>query len=384
MERAELPFQRSEYEKRLADVRRNIEQKGIEILLTSVPENIYYLTGYDSMGYFTFQVLIVPIDRDPVFLTRALNVDKARMYSWLSYVEGWDDLSNPAEATYNVLHKYGLDGRRLANQNDSWFLSVAHYKHITARLGLSDLEDGSGLIEAVRMRKSPQEIAYMRKAGEVCIASLTAAIEATWAGIYDHLIAAEAHRALIAAGSEYLGHALQVCSGAAAGLSFETWGRRQIQANDCVYMEMGGTWNRYNVAMSRTVLVGSPDPLLRKMAEVSREALAAARTKLKPGATSGEVDFAAREVIRRAGLADAFRHRTGYSVGIGYPPDWGEGRLQSIKEGDSTVLEPGMVFHLIPDLKLAGLGGAVFSETVVVTDTGNEVLTPYSYDVFQR
>ncbi|MSP90048.1 MAG: aminopeptidase P family protein [Alphaproteobacteria bacterium] len=383
MTRPDLPFDTAEYARRLAAVRERMAARGIDVLMTSVPENIYYLTGYDSMGYFTYQVLFVSVDQDMVFLTRALNVDKASTYSCLKRVEGWDDLSSPAEATYATLAKYGLGKKRLANQMDAWFLSVAHYKHITARLGRDDLIDGSGIVESVRLKKSSQEIAYIRKAGEVCVASLDAAIRATRAGTYDHLIAADAHRALVAAGGEYLGHALQVCSGEEAGLSFETWGRRRIRENDCVYMEMGGTYRRYNIAMSRTVLVGRPDPRLKKMAEVSRDALAAARAKFKPGATSGEVDKAARDLISQAGLADAFKHRTGYSIGIGYPPDWGEGRLQSIKEGDPTVLEPGMVFHLIPDLKLAGLGGAVCSETLLVTDKGHEALTPYPYDAVQ-
>lgn len=384
MPKPELPFAAAEYGRRLAAVRQGMQARRIDVMMTSVPENIFYLTGYDSMGYFSYQVLIIPVDQDMVLLTRALNVDKASIYSCLKRVEGWDDLSSPAEATYATLAKYGLGNKRLANQNDAWFLSVAHYKHITARLGKGDLIDGSGIIEAVRLKKSPQEIAYIRKASEVCIASLDAAIKATRAGAFDHLIAADAHHALIASGGEYLGHALQVCSGTEAGLSFETWGRRKIKDHDCVYMEMGGTYCRYNSAMSRTVLVGQPDPRLRRMAQVSTDALAAARAKFRPGATSGEVDFAARDTIARAGLADAFKHRTGYSIGIGYPPDWGEGRLQSIKEGDPTVLEPGMVFHLIPDLKLAGLGGAVCSEVLLVTDTGHEVLTPYPYDVVQK
>ncbi|MBM3601188.1 MAG: aminopeptidase P family protein [Alphaproteobacteria bacterium] len=384
MSKPELPFDDAEFARRLAAVRQGMASKGIDVLMTSVPENIYYLTGYDSMGYFSYQVLIVPVDQDMILLTRALNVDKASMYSCLKRVEGWDDLSSPAEATYATLAKYGLGGKRLANQNDAWFLSVAHYKHITSRLGKGDMIDGSGIVEVVRLKKSPQEIAYIRKAGEVCIASLDAAIRATRAGTYDHLIAADAHRALIAAGGEYLGHALQVCSGTEAGLSFETWGRRQIKTDDCVYMEMGGTYRRYNIAMSRTVLVGQPDARLKKMAEVSTEALAAARAAFKPGATSGEVDAAARNLIAKAGLADAFKHRTGYSIGIGYPPDWGEGRLKSIMHGDTTVLEPGMVFHLIPDLKLAGLGGAVCSETLLVTDKGHEVLTPYTYEIARK
>ncbi|HUI17812.1 MAG TPA: Xaa-Pro peptidase family protein [Alphaproteobacteria bacterium] len=381
MKKAPLPFAPEEYRRRLAAVRHAMATRGIEVLVTAIPENIYYLTGYDSMGYFTYQVLIIPLEGEMVFLTRALNLDKASIHSCLDRIEGWDDLSSPAEATVRVLKHYKLDRARIANQNEAWFLSVAHYKQICAQLGRGELLDGSGLIEAVRLRKSPQELAYIRHAAAAATASLAAGIAATVAGTHDHAIAAEAARALFAAGSEYLGHSFQIVAGSEAGLSFETWGRRQIKPDDCVYMEMGGTYLRYHAMVSRTVLVGRPDARLARMAEISCQALAAARAAVKPGATAGAVDRAARDLIARAGLADAFKHRTGYSVGIGYPPDWGEGRLQSIKENDGTVLEPGMVFHLIPDLKLAGLGGAVCSETVLVTASGHEVLTPFSYDI---
>jgi len=380
MIKAPLPFSAEEYRRRLEAVRRGMAARDIEVLITAIPENIYYLTGYDSMGYFTYQLLIVPSEGEMVFLTRALNCDKAALHSCLERVEGWDDLSSPAEATVRVLEKYRLEQKRIANQNEAWFLSVAHYKEICARLGAEPL-DGSGIVERVRLRKSPQELAYIREAAQAAIASLTAAIAATRAGSYDHAIAAEAARALFAAGSEYLGHSFQIVAGTEAGLSFETWGRRAVKADDCVYMEMGGTYLRYHAMISRTVLVGRPDRRLLSMAELSRDALAAAREAVRPGASAGEVDFAARDLIARAGMADAFKHRTGYSVGLGYPPDWGEGRLQSITEKDTTVLEPGMVFHLIPDLKLAGVGGAVSSETVLVSERGHEVLTPFSYEI---
>src|SRR5436189_1129528 len=135
MSESQLVFEREEYDRRLAAVRRHMQEKGVDVLLTTVPENIYYLTGYDSMGYFTYQILIIPLDTDPIFLTRALNTDKARMYSCLRQVEGWDDLSSPAQATLEVLQKYRLQGKRLANQNDAWFLSVNQYNYICERLG---------------------------------------------------------------------------------------------------------------------------------------------------------------------------------------------------------------------------------------------------------
>ena len=104
----------------------------------------------------------------------------------------------------------------------------------------------------------------------------------------------------------------------------------------------------------------------------------------RAGVTSHEVDHAARTVMRKAGYAAAFDHRTGYSIGIGFPPDWGEGRIMSINEHDPTVLEPGMCFHYIPDLKLTHEGGVVFSESLVVTDTGYELLSDYPQEIFYR
>ena len=103
---------------------------------------------------------------------------------------------------------------------------------------------------------------------------------------------------------------------------------------------------------------------------------------IRPGVTSHEVDRAARAVMANAGLGRYFSHRTGYSIGIGLPPDWGEGRIMSINEHDPTVLEAGMCFHLIPDLKLVHQGGVVFSECVLVTETGHERLTEFPLEIF--
>src|SRR5262249_41579793 len=186
------------------------------------------------------------------------------------------------------------------------------------------------------------------------------------------------------AGSEYLGHSPQFVAGPQAGLGFECAGRRPIQRDDVVYMETGGTHNRHNCMLSRTVIVGRPDPKWITMAEASRDALNAAKAAIRPGVTSHEVDRAARDTIRRAGFAEHFQHRTGYSIGIGFPPDWGEGRIMSINENDPTVLEAGMCFHLIPDLKIAREGGVVFSGCVVVTETGHAPLTHFPPEIFFR
>ena len=379
-----LPFTRDEYASRLARVRARMESAGIDVLLTTVPENIVYLTGYSTLGYFTYQILVVSLEHDPILLTRAINVEKAQVDSCLRNIEGYTDTEDPDDATYRVLERYRLLGTRISNQDDAWFFSVGRYKKLLRRLGVSDLPDGSGTIEQVRRVKSAREIDYIRQAGRYCESAMRAAIDAVTPGATENDVAAAAYGALYRAGSEFLGHEAQFVAGPAAGLGFECARRRPIRANDVVYMEAGGTHNRYNCMLSRTVVVGKPDPKLIAAAEASRDALEAAKAAIRPGVTSHEVDLAARTVMRKAGFARYFMHRTGYSIGIGVPPDWGEGRIMSINENDRTVLEPGMCFHLIPDLKFVNEGGVVSSESLAVTETGHELLSQFPREIFRR
>ena len=379
-----LPFSEDEYAARLAAVRQGMEQAGVEVMLTTVPENIVYLTGYHSLGYFTYQLLMVALDHPPILLTRGLIRHKARIDSCLEHVVGYMDTEDPDEATHRVLADYGLLGRRIGNQDDAWFFSVGRYKKLITRLGVDDLADCSGIVEEVRKRKSPTEISYLREAGRYCAASIAAAADAVHPGALETEISAAAHEAMHRAGSEYLGHSAQFVTGPQAGLAFECAERRAVGENDVVYMEGGGTHNRYNCMLSRTVIVGTPDPKWKVMAEASRDALEAAKSATRAGVTSHEVDKAGRDVMRKAGLSDAFEHRLGYSIGIGFPPDWGEGRIMSINENDPLVLEAGMCFHYIPDLKIPHQGGAVFSESLVVTDSGYELLSDYPRELIFR
>lgn len=381
LKRNPLPFSDEEYARRLAAVRQGMSRTGVDVMLTTVPENIVYLTGYHSLGYFTYQMLIVSLEHEPVLLTRAMICDKARIDSCLDYIEGYADTEDPDKATVRVLHKYNFIDKRIGNQDDAWFFSVSRYKQLIARLGVDDFVDCSGLVEEVRKIKSAGEIECIREAGRYCAASLDGAIAAIRPGVLETEISAAAHQQLHLAGSEYLGHSAQFVTGPQAGLAFECAQRRPVGDDDVVYMEAGGTHNRYNCMLSRTVIVGKPDRKWLSMAAASRDALNAAKEATKPGVTSHEVDSAARGVMARAGFADAFEHRTGYSIGIGFPPDWGEGRIMSINENDPLVLQPGMCFHYIPDLKIANEGGAVFSESLVVTDAGYELLSEYSQEL---
>ena len=305
----------------------------------------------------------------------------ARHQSWLADVDSYGDTDDPIDALARLLDDRGLAAGRVGCERDGFFFSIGQYQGLAARLG-REPGDGTGIVGAARRVKSPAEIACMREAGRASAASMDAAIAACRAGATENDVAAALHEALFAAGSEYLGHAPLVCAGPGGGYGMDTWRRRAIGEDDVVFLETGGTFGRYNVALSRTVLVGRPDDKWRRMFEACREGYVRARDAVRAGATSHEVNRACRDHILARGYP--FYKRVGYGIGIGFPPDWGESRFLAINRGDETVLEPGMVVHLVPVIRVTGEGAVVFSETVAVTDTGHEVLTPYSPDLAFR
>lgn len=199
---------------------------------------------------------------------------------------------------------------------------------------------------------------------------MAAGLAAVAVGASENDLVAAMMGTAIAAGSEYVGMEPQVSSGPRCGVPHGTWRRRVIAAGDPVFLEMAASHDRYHAALMRSAWVGpAPDEAKRMMA-CCCEALEAALGALKPGNSCAEVHEACQRVIDRAGYSENFRKRTGYSVGISFAPDWGEGNVLSLFTGIERVIEPGMAFHLPPALRIYGRFTVGVSETAIVTDSG--------------
>jgi Xaa-Pro dipeptidase len=144
-----------------------------------------------------------------------------------------------------------------------------------------------------------------------------------------------------------------------------------------VLIELGACVSRYGGALMRTAVLGSPSPEVKAMSDVVLKALNAAIAAIRPGVTAGSVDQACRGVIEEAGYEAMFRKRTGYSVGVAFAPDWGEGHIVSLRKDDPTELVPGMIFHIPPALRSFQRMCVGLSETVLVSDSGCEELTEH-------
>ena len=375
----ECVFEPDELQERQARTRTALEKAGLDLLLVTGPENIFWLTGQQTPGYYTFQALFFPSQGDPFFLIRQLEALNCQANSYISDVVTYQDDATPAEAAVKLLRDRGLSQCCIGIEKRGWFLTVGLYEQLAAHF--DRIGDGSGIVETLRQVKSAREIEYLERAATYTDAGMLAAIEALRSGATENDLVAEMLRGAVAAGSEYFGMEPLVSSGPRSGVPHGTWRRREIKAGDPVFLELASVHNRYHAALMRTAWMGTPPDLAKRMYATCLEALEAALKTLKPGATCAEVHGACQGKIDKAGFTDAFRKRTGYSTGISFAPDWGEGNVLSLYRGIDRVLEPGMVFHMPPALRDYGVFTVGVSETAVVTEKGCRVLGSVARDM---
>ncbi|MBI4279998.1 MAG: aminopeptidase P family protein [Armatimonadetes bacterium] len=378
-----LAFPKAEYDRRLAAVRRGMAERGAEVLLLFSPQNLHYLTGYNTVGYLNYQCLLVPLEGDPVMVVRLLERPVAEATTWLATVFAYEDHEDPAGAVRRAVHEAGWASRRLACEQTSGFLSVRQYRHLEQVLG-AEIQDGSGIVEGARLIKSPLELECHREAARCTAAGLEAIINAVAEGRTENDLAAEGYRAMVKAGGEFFSSQPIVTSGEKSGIPHTTFHRRALRRGDAILIEIGAVWNRYAAPQMRTAAVGEASREMRRAYDACREALEATLAAIRPGVRSLDVQAACQAVIDRHGYEPNFRKRVGYSVGVGFAPSWGEGQIMDLKHHDERELRPGMVFHVVPALREHRTFAVGVSETVTVTEKGCEILTSFPRDLFVR
>lgn len=372
-------FPKQEFDGRIAKLQAMLKDKNIDLYLTSGAENIFYLSGQQTPGYYVFQCLAIPVEGTPFLVLRELESYNARFNTYLDRLYGYGDGYSPAEALAMAIEQEGWKGKRIAVDRNAWFLTVNIFAELSARLG--DMQDGSGYAESLRRVKSSLEILALEEAARENDAGMRAGIATAKAGVDENAIAGAIMGATIAAGSEYMGMEPFVTSGPRSGVPHTTWRRRVIQTGDVVVLETAGCHNRYHAALFRTIMVGDVPRKARDWYDITRDALAAAMAAMKPGNLCSDVHDAAQRVIDAAGATAAYRKRTGYSMGISFAPDWGEGNILHLNKGYDVELVEGMAFHIPITLREYAQFTVACSETVIVTQNGCRRLSHISQDL---
>ncbi|MBS0532723.1 MAG: aminopeptidase P family protein [Proteobacteria bacterium] len=369
---SESAFPKAEYDARVARAKTALAAAGIDVLIATGPENIFYLTGQQTPGYYTFQALVLPVDGEPVFVLRQLEYFNFIANTFIGDAEVYTDGDEPVSFLVDVINKKGLASKRVAIDKRGWFLPIAVYEALAAKLG--KIGDAAGIIERLRAVKSPAEVEKIATAARYVDAGMRAGLAAVKAGATDNDLVSAMMGTAISAGSEYVGMEPLCSVGKRTGVPHGTWRRGKLGADQPAFLEMAACHDRYHAALMRSAWVGKAPQEALDMEKACQEALAASLDALKPGRPCEASHLACQAVIDKAGYTDNFKKRTGYSIGISFAPDWGEGGVLSLYTGVKTELQPGMTFHIPPALRIYGEFTVGVSETVVITDTGYRVL----------
>ena len=380
-----LMFSVDEFQQRLARTRERLSERGVAGMLVHTPENMYYLSGYHTPGYYAYQTMLVPTSpaKPPVLVVRRLEESNVREFSWIDTRRVYTDIEDPIELTAKVVKESGLEHATLAVEKSAWFLTVANLEALARLLPGVTFVDGSGVVEQGRVIKSPAEIAYIRKAARAAEAAMRAGLDTTAAGRTEDEVAAEIYRAAILAGCEYTSLPQFIASGYRSSITHATWAGRRIEPGDVVYYEVVGTVQRYSASLYRGATIGPPNDKIKRMSDATIAGLERVLETMKPGVPCGDVAEAWADAIVKGGF-DRPHKRAGYSIGISFPPDWGEGHILSLKYGEERMLEPGMVFHVPSSIRDEGVALVGNSETILVTDRGSEALTHFPRQHFVK
>ncbi|MCO5089954.1 Xaa-Pro peptidase family protein [Bosea sp. (in: a-proteobacteria)] len=370
----QLAFPPDVYRANLALVQADLRAGDLAAVTLFDPENIYWLTGYRSIGYFTFQCVVVLPEGAPIMVSRQVNHAVALANANIGTFVAIQDTDDPVDILAGFFRERVASAGPIGLETASTYLSVQSYRKLEAALP-GRLVDWGGVIEKARTIKSPDQLAFMRQAAKAAVAGLDAAVKAVRPGCTENDLAAAMLHGATKAGSEYTRVPL-VVTGQATGVCFTTWERREVKRGDVVFLEAAANINRYHAMIARNCIVGPATAEHKFHAQVVIDALNRAIDAIRPGVTSGAVDAACRAVFEKAGLGHYFDHRTAYGIGIGFPPNWAEGRFLALKPDDPTPLQPGMTFHLVPSIFMPQFC-FMTSESVVVTEDGCEVLTDY-------
>ena len=371
----QLPFSASEYQDRIKSVRLTMEAAQIEVLLISEPANIYYLAGFSTFAVYDAYTMILPLHGAPAIHVYPTEIPAA----WSTWVEDiypfdWSQMDSIGSQLAVILKERALEGKNVGMELTRGGFVPKTFEELKGLLPTNTFCDASEVVLETRLIKSPQEIDYMRKAGQITAKGVNASLAAVGVGLTDTEIAKVGHEAMLGAGSDFFCMDPIVNSGYRSSWHHATHRRVMLQQGDVVYMEYGGCYQRYTSPMMRTAVIGTPSTEILRITEVVKQTLTLTIQNAKAGRTGHDVAMAVKPAFEALMPEVWFMGVLGYSVGAGFPPTWAD-HITLIGEGVETILQPGMTFHLPIMFRVPGKFGIGLSETIAITEGDCEILT---------
>lgn len=355
-----------DHSSRLQRTQAAIEERHLHALLVTNLPNIRYLCGFTGSA----GVLVVTA-REQVLLTDGRYTDQAKQEVKAAKVKIAKKSALAAAAEwfqkYPRLRRIGIEAANM---------TVADRASLAKSIGKrASLVTTPPIVEPLRMIKDAGEIAAIRAACHLGVDLFRTLTQNLRPGIAESQAAGELEYAAREAGVEQMAFSTIIAAGPRSALPHGRASNAVIPPQGFVVCDFGVILAGYCSDMTRTVHVGRPQPEARSSYEAVRDAQQSALDAVRPGVTSGEVDQAARKLLYNRGLGKFFTHSTGHGLGLEIH------EAPKIAAAQKEVLRSGMVITVEPGVYLPGKWGVRIEDTVVVTETGCEILTPCPKDL---
>jgi Xaa-Pro aminopeptidase len=336
---------------------------GVDALLVGPGADLRYLTGYHALPLERLTLLVARADGWHNLIVPQLERPRAEAAQTGVGLRDFSETDDPYALVAECLD--GLPRSAMLAAGDRlWSLFL---------LGLQEALPGakwtraSDVTRHLRMRKSPEEVDALRRAGQAIDRVHLAVPELLRPGRTESEVGQDIADLILSEGHAEVNFVIVAAGPNGASPHHET-GDRTIEAGDVVVVDIGGTLDGYCSDSTRNYVVGQAPDGFDEAHSALEEAQAAAVAAAKPGATAESVDAAARTVLAEAGFGEYFVHRTGHGIGLEEHED------PYIVAGNGLVLEPGMTFSIEPGIYLPGRFGMRIEDIVVVTENSCERL----------
>ncbi len=349
-----------EFEKRRDALTARLSEHKIDALLVTHGPNVRYLTGFTGSN----GILLIKSDGAVFFTDPRYTVQSGLEVDCKTEIVKKGRLT---ESAAKLAKRWKI--KRLGF--GSSHLTVDVFDHLKSELALGvTLKPVSGLIEALRLIKSNEEVAAIRRAVEANSKAFDHTVPLIRPGPRESDVAAELEFQMRRSGAEKPSFETIVAAGVRTALPHAHPTAHRIANNELLLIDMGATLDGYCSDMTRVAYLGTPPQKVKRMYRAVLEAQKAALSILKEGVTAGQVDKAARDVLKKHGLEKNFLHSTGHGLGLEIH------EAPRIAAGEKTKLEAGMVITIEPGAYEDGFGGIRIEDTVLITRYSREVLTP--------
>jgi Xaa-Pro aminopeptidase len=350
---------------RIGQLRRRLTRAGLHGLLVMHLPDIRYLSGFTgSSAALAVTRRAARLFTDGRYKAQAAEEVRGAQVEIVS--------GGPAIAAVQWLAAQA--GVQFAGFDPAW-TSVAELSLLKAALPshmrrsfLSTL--AAPLVEPLRLVKDDHELKLMREAAQIGCSLFEYILGIIQPGIAEFEVAAELEHQARLRGAEGMSFETIVASGVRSSLPHGRATSARLPRKGFLTLDFGIIREGYCSDMTRTIYLGKPSAEERQAYEAVLEAQESALAAVSAGVRCGDVDEAARSVLRKAGMAEAFSHSTGHGVGLEIHES------PRIGAGQTARLLPGMVVTIEPGVYWAGKFGVRIEDMVAVTRTGGQVLTP--------